>query len=365
MGPTGKEPRIRIAFFSRDLPSDRPNGVSVQVHRLAVALCGRGHDVTCFSLSPAPEGAPYRTVTLAPRSPNGVYGKLQPALLFRSVNTKDFDVVHYHGDDYLCAGSRRRVRTFYGSALSEALHAGMASRAAYQGAFYLFEWTSCLRRGATAGISRATLSCLPLVKHRIACGVALDRYAPGGEKTAYPSILFLGSLCGRKRGALAVAAFNAAVRPRFPSAVLTVVGPERPVGDGIEWLGRIGEERLIEEYRKAWVLCIASSYEGFGVPAVEAMACGTPVVSVRNAGIAEIAGNGGDAILCGAGELGEALAACIGDDAMRQRLRTAGLETARAYDIQATAAAYEELYRSAFDGAADVCFPDDKGGIRQ
>jgi glycosyltransferase involved in cell wall biosynthesis len=158
---------MRIAFFSKQLPSDAPNGVSVQVDRLANALTKLGHTVTCFSFSSKPASAVYSHVQLARGSASRLAQKFLPALAFSKIDTREFDIVHYHGDDYLCPGDSRRIRTFYGSAFFEALHAGRAGRFFYQAFFYLLEWLSCLRRGKRAAISRATLRALPLVKHVI------------------------------------------------------------------------------------------------------------------------------------------------------------------------------------------------------
>jgi hypothetical protein len=100
------------------------------------------------------------------------------------------------------------VRTFYGSALQEARNARRPGRFLYQSLFYLFELVSCLRRGEKIGISRATCDSLPCVRAFIPCGVPLDVYRPGGGKTAFPSILFLGDLGSRKRGSFLLDVFN-------------------------------------------------------------------------------------------------------------------------------------------------------------
>lgn len=51
--------------------------------------------------------------------------------------------------------------------------------------------------------------------------------------------------------------------------------------DGVRVLGKVSLERLTEFYRRAWLFCLPSSYEGFGVPYIEAMASGTAVVATR------------------------------------------------------------------------------------
>lgn len=108
----------------------------------------QGEAVTCYSLSPKPPDALYAHKQLYPRGKKSQFAhKFLPAILFRRLGTENHDILHYHGDDYLCKGSRRRVRTFYGSALYEARFAGKPLRFLYQALFYIFEWILCLRRG--------------------------------------------------------------------------------------------------------------------------------------------------------------------------------------------------------------------------
>ena len=64
-------------------------------------------------------------------------------------------------------------------------------------------------------------------------------------------------------------------------------------------------ERLIELYQQAWLFCLPSSYEGFGVPYIEAMSCGTPVVATPNAGAREVLEE------MAGGTLPEAIAVCV------------------------------------------------------
>ena len=334
---------MRIAFFSKQLPSDAPNGVSVQVDRLASALVDLGHQVTCFSFSPLPPSAPYDHVRLAWGASSRLLKKFIPALRFRIADKKEFDIVHYHGDDYLCPGSAKRVRTFYGSALFEAVHAGRTGRFFYQAFFYGLEWVSCLRRGKRAAISRATRRALPLVSHVIHCGVPLDRYSPGTKSTA-PSILFIGNFKSRKKGDLLLKVFITEVLPRHPECRLTIVGPDEIAAQSVVCRQRISEEELIEEYRRAWIYCMPSSYEGFGVPAIEAMACGTAVVATRSTGTLEIITDGQNGVLCEPGNLGASINRVITDTAFRNALVAAGVDEVQKYDMKRIAREYESLY---------------------
>ena len=260
------------------------------------------------------------------------------------IGAGNHDILHYHGDDYLCKGSRRRVRTFYGSALYEARFAAKPLRFLYQALFYLFEWISCLRRGKKAGISRITTRALPFVKRIVPCGVPLDAYSPGDEKTPHPSLLFVGDLDSRKRGRLLVDTFVNLILPSCPQASLTIVGPQKCAALGVVYAGKLAEEDLIEKYRNAWIYCSVSSYEGFGVPLIEAMACGTAVVALQTAGAQEIITHEFDGLLCTDEELPVALNRLINDAALRTALVGGGLQTVRKFDIHAVARQYRKIY---------------------
>jgi phosphatidyl-myo-inositol alpha-mannosyltransferase len=301
--------------------------------------------VTCFSFSEKPADAQYEHVQLRRSATNRILAKFEAGFRFAALKTGMYDVLHFHGDDYLCRGSAWRVRTFYGSALFEAIHGGSVMRTVRQALFYLFEWMSCLRRGTCVGISETTVRALPLVKTIIPCGVPLARYTPGRAKTPYPSVLFIGDLDSRKRGSLLAGVFSSVIVAAAHNAVLSVVGPQQCSGPGIVYKGRLGEKELIEEYRSAWVYCCPSAYEGFGVPLCEAMACGTAVVACDNAGVREIVSHNYNGLLCTPDTLGAALHRLLSDNILRARLVANGCAYVKRYDIGAVARKYQDLYQ--------------------
>lgn len=338
-------PLMNIAFFSKQLPSDHPNGVSVQVHRLAEALTARKHTVTVHTFSPPVAGAHYQHAPLKPFPRSRIRRKFHPAFQFRKVKHQQFDIMHYHGDDYLCRGTVKRIRTFYGSARDEALHAATPGRFFYQGLFYLFELLSCRRKGILVGISKTTCQSLPAVKQHIPCCIPTGIFTPGKAKTSHPSILFLGDFNSRKRGSALLKIFSTSILPEYPKCTLTVVGPQPCSGPNIIYAGRSSEPELIELYRKHWIFCMPSSYEGFGVPLLEAMACGTAVVATENPGSEEIILHRENGLLCNLKQLSEVLKKCLYDTELRERLAAHGRTYARQYDADCCAAHYERIYR--------------------
>ncbi|MDD5674505.1 MAG: glycosyltransferase family 4 protein, partial [Chitinivibrionales bacterium] len=291
------------------MPSTAPNGVSCQVHRLANRLVRNGHEITCFSCSPAPADALYKTIqSPPPKTLSKLKAKFFPALYFRSIDKSGFDILHFHGDDYLTPASGRRVRTFYGSALFEALHARQWPRRLYQALFYGFEWLSLLRRGVTVGIAPHSRRALPFINHIVPCGIAPERFFPAPHlKTEHPSLLFIGDCDSRKQGRLLLDMFTNTILPKHPSCRLSIVGPWSGSRPAVRFCGRISEQELVAEYQRAWVLCVSSAYEGFGVPIIEAMACGTAVVACKNGTAEHIIDHGRNGMLCTAATLAQTI----------------------------------------------------------
>ncbi|GAB2599953.1 glycosyltransferase family 4 protein [Streptomyces capparidis] len=132
----------------------------------------------------------------------------------------------------------------------------------------------------------------------------------------------------------------AKVRTERSDAHLVVVGkrPEQgPVAAAVERYGLAGavtfvkgisDEELVDLLRGAEVACVPSLYEGFSLPAAEAMATGTPLVATTGGAIPEVAGPDGDTCLAvppgDAGALAAALLRLLGDASLRSRLGAAG-----------------------------------------
>ena len=154
-------------------------------------------------------------------------------------------------------------------------------------------------------------------------------------------VLAVGAIQARKNQ---LAALDAATAAGLP---LVVVGPakdgalaEELRGRGARLEGHVEIERLAELYRGAACLVQASRFEGFGLPVLEAMASGTPVVAVREPALQEVAGDA--AIFVDESGLADGIREALRE---RERLSAAGLERARAFSWRATAERTLAVYR--------------------
>jgi glycosyltransferase involved in cell wall biosynthesis len=158
-----------------------------------------------------------------------------------------------------------------------------------------------------------------------------------------PYALAVGAIQMRKNQLAALAAAQAA------GLELVVVGPvkdERVASElrerGARLEGYVPTERLAELYRGAACLVQASQWEGFGLPVVEAMASGTPVVAVPDPALVEVAD--GAAVVVEEAELAQGIRRALEDAA---RLRAAGLERAEAFSWERAAEATVQVYLAA------------------
>ncbi len=119
-----------------------------------------------------------------------------------------------------------------------------------------------------------------------------------------------------------------------------------PSAPGVHWLGYVPDDDLAPLYAAADAVAYPSRYEGFGLPPIEAMACGAAIVATSVGALPDIVGDSIDLVAPGDLErLAEALHAAVFDPDHQGRLRKAGAEAVRPLDWDTTAARTIEVYR--------------------
>jgi phosphatidylinositol alpha-mannosyltransferase len=344
---------MKIAVISYRLPvaGAKRGGIERVAHVLADGLARRGHSVCVFSHDPKPEGAAYEVRLLPWKAFMETWAGLRMTagylgnLLALQVDVRGFDVVIAHGDSLLLSlGRTPVVRVMHGSARGEARHATSIGRAALQWGVYLQELlTAFLSPSSVVGVSANTQRDNPFVRRIIPHGVdtAIFQPIPMG-KSPHPSIVFVGAIDGRKRGGFLLGIFERVIRPAYPDAELTFVGPKGPSQVGVTYLTGVPDMDLAALYRRAWVCAAPSTYEGFGLPYLEAMACGTAVVATPNPGSREVLGEDYGGLVEDAA-FAPALLQLLADEGKRRALETAGIRRASNFSIGRMIDQYETL----------------------
>ncbi|AJP01794.1 glycosyl transferase family 1 [Streptomyces cyaneogriseus subsp. noncyanogenus] len=179
--------------------------------------------------------------------------------------------------------------------------------------------------------------------HVVHIGADTDLFSPDPSVPQVPGrIVTTSSADVPLKGLVFLVEALAKVRTEHPDAHLVVVGKrpaEGPVAQAIERYGLegavefvkgISDAELVDLVRSAEVACVPSLYEGFSLPAAEAMATGTPLVATTGGAIPEVAGGDGETCLAvppgDAGALAAGLGRLLGDPELRARLGAAGRE---------------------------------------
>jgi len=166
-------------------------------------------------------------------------------------------------------------------------------------------------------------------------------FSPGGEEGDY--ILFAGTLEPRKGVDALIDAWRSLPAPRPRLVLCGDRGWGVTIPDDVEVTGYVTRERLRELYRGAKAFVYPSRYEGFGIPPLEAMACGAPVIATRTGAIPDYL----DGILIELPELRDALVRVLRDAGLRRELRARGPERAKQFRWERSAALMTELLQCA------------------
>lgn len=201
--------------------------------------------------------------------------------------------------------------------------------------------------------------------HVVHIGADTDLFSPDPSVAEVPGrIVTTSSADVPLKGLIHLIDALAPVRARHPDAHLVVVGKRAEDGpvaaairrhgleNAVEFVKGITDAELVDLVRSAQVACVPSLYEGFSLPAAEAMATGTPLVATTGGAIPEVAGPDGETCLAvppgDADALAAGLSRLLGDADLRRRLGAAGRERVLArFTWRQAAIGTAEHYRAA------------------
>lgn len=343
-----KEP-LKIGYL---IPHhDLTGGVKVLLSQME-KLRKRGHHITVFF-----KGEKGSSV-LPPWSEISVDEEvLVPPLELLDQYTKNCDLVVVGWIYQLLEFKGKNTKVFYCEQGHESLFGDIPNYAHIPGIRHSLE--VCYKAGipivsASSFVAKVLKARYSLDTPVITNGIDISLFKPkqNSTTTASPTILLVGSPSLRFKG------FTDALKAlehvwnsglRFQVKWICQHGAEHNTVFPITYIIQPRQEELVEIYQQANLLLFTSWYEGFGLPPLEAMACGTPVVLTNSGGVREYAVNKYNCLLHFPGDiqgLANSVAEILTDDLIRERLRINGRTTAEKFSYDQVIPKLENYMRS-------------------
>jgi glycosyltransferase involved in cell wall biosynthesis len=187
----------------------------------------------------------------------------------------------------------------------------------------------------------------------------------------HPFIFSVGTLEPRKNHLGLIKAFYEAQKSRKGPAMLAIAGgkgwmyeetqrliAELKLENKVRFLGRVSESELITLYSLADIFAFPSFFEGFGIPPLEAMACGTPVITSNTSSLPEVAGDA--ALLVDPHDIhaiAQAITEVMENETLQEDLRQKGYAQVQRYTWSQAASKMLSVYQQLYEGV--TTFSDD------
>lgn len=368
-----KAAHLRVTLLSSEYPPHLLGGLGVHVERLTTTLA----EAVFFELF-APESGDYLATNPAvrvhevpiPTARTDIEHWLlycQAAARLAEPSARAADLLHCH--DWMTALAGLRLRELTGTPFVFNVHLPQAA-----GLRHTLESLGLLAADLVLVNSRAVqrellARGLPLRRLEVLPnGVDLEAFHPAaGWPHDDGYVLFVGRLVAQKGVDLLLWAFGALLR-RCPESRLIIAGDgdlelylervTRYLGfpDRVQFVGWQHGAALVDLYQRAQVVVIPSLYEPFGIVALEAMACGRPIIASRVGGLEEIVTDGVEGYLVAPGDylqIARRLAGLHLDPELRSRMGEAGRRRATSFAWSPIAASTLGLYQQIAGGTAD------------
>lgn len=360
--------RVRIALTHAFCWPEVRRGAERFVPELAAALARRGHHVVHFSASRQPghgrergvENVRLRRVFEHQYRHEADFGlRLLPRLA-----RARFDAVHSLGrHDALASMTAARLRRDGRRTVFTDL--GLPDPAWWAGQGF---WQAHAAARVVAGIDVYSAMSRTAVDHLAANygradgvvvpgGVSLAAFRPAPARQPRPTILFSGAFEEPRKGASVLLEALPLIAESEPDVLLWLSGPgdaaallsaaPEAAGSRVRVLGLGAVDRQHERYGRAWLTCLPSTHDSFGMALVESLACGTPVVTTTHSAPQELVEEGVTGELCPPGDPAALAAACVRGLALARRpgVSSRCRASAHAYDWDAGLAPLcERLY---------------------
>lgn len=345
---------MKVAVHAGQLLQRVPGGIGSYVRHLVDALPGAGVDPVAFAAGPGPAGI---TPWVDLGWPHGtIRYELWHRLRRPVVDIDGVDVVHAASLAVPPAGRRPLVVTVH-----DLVFLRRPEHLTPRGVKFHRRGLELARREAAAVIVPTEFGRDDLARegfdpehiHVAPHGVDPPRRSAALPPVDAPYLLFVGTHDPRK-GMADVVAAHARLRERHADLSLVIAGPagwgevvdtDRP---GVVVTGNLSGDALDAAYRGAVALVLPSRYEGFGLPVIEAMARGCPVVTSDAACLPEV--GGGATVVVPTGDvaaLTDALDELVRDEGRRVRLADAGLARAATFTWEHSASVHARAYAAA------------------
>jgi glycosyltransferase involved in cell wall biosynthesis len=353
---------------------DRPTGLGIYALRLITGLDALGERLTVYTSRPDLVAAPRARVdrvSAALRPERGAWGHLrrliwvQTGLRARVRRARPRALLNLMPEGLL-ATSLPQVTTVHD--LLPLLYPSEYPRQQY----YFRHYVPAVLRASRAVIVISESTRRDLLRfydvpthkvHVVLSGYDVQRFAPDGptpQPASEPYLLYLGNVMPHKNLGRLLEAFATVARQRPVRLVIRGWGRPRHVRDleariarlalerEVDWRPYASDEELPPLYRGARALVLPSLHEGFGLTALEAMGCGTPVVAAGVSSLPEVVGAA--AVLVdplSSESIAAGLEQVLSDDRLCKVLRERGLERARLFSWEATARAVQRAVAEA------------------
>ena len=377
---------IRIGLLPNE-PIDRPNGVNRYIHALLDGLPETELVSPPIGLRDAARRL--RGTSMGSRSTDSTSMRTRPSLrLGRGRSTgrlDDYDVVHVpyerihpgvslRGNNVIAtvmglgglAGANpvpeaRRLDTIFVEAMQRLDDVSFITP------------SNATRRVLcdVVGVEPSSVNVIPLgVDHEVFFPIEPSAPRLPARPTTRPYLLHVGPYSVRKNSQLLLEAFVSSRRhDSLPHALVWAGAVDRKallrdaarlgITDQVVIAGPLPDAELADAYRGATALCAPSRYEGFGLPVLEAMACGTPVIVSDSPALVELTRDAALVVRTASGppELAAAIGRVAGSNALRHELGARGIARAASFSWADCAHQHAEQYRRAAGRCRDASGP--------